>query len=353
MREPAWLPGEVVQAEAWDYLGADSPSLARMPDGTVALFYSYTDGAYYQVWMTTSDDEGATWSTPVQVTSEAGHVGRIQTVVDDDTLYVFWSRRDTDRALSYMTTTDLDNWSSVQTVNQEIGVPIGKTTTNFGITKVASSGDWVLGWLWTSVVNEGGTVDNLSYPTVHVARSSDLSTWVDETELHLPYSQRWPQSVALAEHPLDGYVYAVYEHYDHPWDTYVYTRVSEDGGETWNSEELIGYDRSATADGNQGFEARLPSLYFFDEPFFPFMGCSMAALLGRATRTAPTPSWRVTWRLPIRCGAASSTAISSRSYRSAPTSQTTRPRTRRERTYHQTVISQLAPVAARVNLSTR
>ena len=277
LREPIWLPGEVVQDEAWDYLGADSPSFALMPDDTIALFYSYTDGTYYQVWMTTSSDDGESWSTPVQVTTESGHVGRIQTVVDGSTLYLFWSQRDTDRVLSYQTTTDLSTWSSVQTVNQQIGVPVGKTTTNFDITKL-SSGDWVLGWLWTSAVNEvGGVANNLGYPTVHVATSSDLSTWSNETELNLPYSQRWPESVALAQHPSFDDVYAVYEHLDTPWDTYIYARVSEDDGLTWNSEVLVGADLSATANGSQGYTAKLPSLTFIDHPFESYLSCSMAA----------------------------------------------------------------------------
>jgi len=91
--------------------GADSPSLALL-GSTLALFHTYTDGTYFQVWLTTSTDSGSTWSAPVPVTHESGHVQRIQTAVSGATVSLFWSRQDTNQQLAYQTTTDLSTWSA-------------------------------------------------------------------------------------------------------------------------------------------------------------------------------------------------------------------------------------------------
>lgn len=157
--------------------GADTPSLALL-GSTIALFHTYSDGTYFQVWLTTSTDGGATWSSPVQITHENGHVQRIQTAVVGSTLYLFWSRQDTNQDVFYQTTTDLTNWTAKATVGQQIGVPLGNTTSNFGITHLAS-GSWLLGWIAPSAIGDPGIglyPGDLNYPTVHVATSSDLNT---------------------------------------------------------------------------------------------------------------------------------------------------------------------------------
>jgi hypothetical protein len=117
-------------------------------------------------------------------------------VVSGGTLYLFWSRQDTDRALYYQTTTDLTTWSAKQTVGQQIGVPVQNTTSNFGIAKLAS-GTWVLGWLWPASTNEGiyQTANNHGYPVARVATSTNLTSWTSSVELHLPYTQRGVSSI--------------------------------------------------------------------------------------------------------------------------------------------------------------
>lgn len=52
------------------------------------------------------------------------------------------------------TTTDLTTWTAKATASQRIGVPVSNTTSNFGITRLAS-GTWLLGWLGLTAVDEG------------------------------------------------------------------------------------------------------------------------------------------------------------------------------------------------------
>jgi RHS repeat-associated protein len=259
MAEPAWRPPVLARDTTQNNtLGADSPSLVQF-GSTIALFHRYTAGTYDQVWVTTSTDNGASWSPPVPLTHERGHVGRIQAVVDGQTLYLFWSRQDTNQDLVYQTTTDLVNWTPKATVGQPIGVLVSNTTSHFGITKLAA-GSWVLGWLGTSP-NEAalGAANNLGYPTVHVATSTDLATWSSAVELNLPWGQRWPESVALAQDPDTQLLYAAFEQYDAPGTPNIVTRTSTDGV-SWTAQTLVGYDRSAPADGRQGYYAELPTL---------------------------------------------------------------------------------------------
>jgi YD repeat-containing protein len=258
--EPAWKqPVLVRDTTASGTIGADSPSLVRL-GSTIALFHTYKDpsGPYFQLWVTTSTDSGATWSSPTMLTTESGHVGRVQAVVDGSTVYVFWSRLDTDRVLAYRTTTDFTSFTTKATVGQPIGVPVLQTTSHFGIAKLAS-GAWILGWLWTSTNNEFGVAGSFGYPTVRVATSTNLSTWSSATELHLPYSQRWPESVALAQDPSSGTIYAAFEQHDAPYDTYLVMRTSTNGT-SWTTQTVVGYDRSAAADGTQGYSAAYATL---------------------------------------------------------------------------------------------
>lgn len=257
--EPAWRDLVTVREVQSGLYGADVPALAQL-GSTIALFHTYTDGTYYQLWLTTSTDSGATWGTPVKLTSEPYHVQRIQAVRSGSTLYLFWSREDTGGVLFYRTTTDLSSWSSTQQVGQSIGVPVGNTTTNFGITKLAS-GSWLLGWVAPSAVGESfvGPGD-YTYPVVKTATSSDLTTWTTPVELTLAYSQRGARSVSVAQNPSTGTITALFDQYAYPYDSYIYARTSTTGT-SWTSQTLIGYDRSGPANGSQGYAGRMPAVF--------------------------------------------------------------------------------------------
>ncbi len=54
----------------------------------------------------------------------------------------------------YQTTTDLVTYTATQPVGRAIGVPVGSTTSNFGIARLAA-GTWVLGWVGAPLVGEG------------------------------------------------------------------------------------------------------------------------------------------------------------------------------------------------------
>ncbi|MFN8558834.1 MAG: DUF6531 domain-containing protein [Dehalococcoidia bacterium] len=259
LTEPAWRPLVLARGLAAGDRGAATPSLALL-GSTIALFHTYTDGTYYQLWVTTSTDNGATWGTPVQLTSDAGHAQRVQAVVSGGAVYLFWSRQDTNRKVFYQSTTDLVNWTAKATVGQDIGVPVNNTTSNFGITRLPS-GTWALGWLWTSTVNElPGIANNLLYPTARVATSTNLTTWTSGVELHLPYSQRGVQSIALATDPATGQATALFDQFKDPWDVYIVRRTSGDGV-SWAAQATIGYERGAPANGQQGYVARFPTVF--------------------------------------------------------------------------------------------
>ena len=252
--DPVWGPlvtvREPLNSGTASAIGVDSPSLVRL-GSTLALFHTFSDGAYFQVWITTSTDSGATWSMPVQITHEDGHVQRLQAVTSGGTVYLFWSRQDTNGKLFYQTTTDLTSWTAKTTVGQQVGVQADNTTSNFGITRLAA-GTWVLGWL---APHAGG---DTYHPTVHVATSADLATWSAPVELNDAQSQPYPSSVALAQEPGSGKIYALFEQ-DVNRDRYVVERTSADAV-TWSAQATVGYERSLPADGTQNFQAALPGL---------------------------------------------------------------------------------------------
>lgn len=257
--EPAWRPVVTVREPAGGTIGADSPSLLRF-GGNLVLFHSFTDGTYYQVWRAVSADNGETWGAPVQVTAESGHVQRVQAVVDGGTLYLFWSRQDSDRRLFYQSTTNLTTWSGRTAAGQLIGPAARNSTSNFGIVKL-SSGRWLLGWIAPSGAGEAPAVaaGDVNYPTVQTASSADLATWSAPVELTLAASERWPKSVALAQDAAGGAVIAAFEGQTGTLDSYVYRRTSADGGATWTARTLTGYKRSGTA-GRQGYRALWPAI---------------------------------------------------------------------------------------------
>jgi RHS repeat-associated protein len=259
LTDPAWRAQVLVRDTTAGQVGADTPSLVTL-GGTVALFHSYTDGTYFQVWLTTSTDSGATWSAPVQITTETGHVQRVQALVSGGTVSVFWSRQDTNGTVFYRSSSDLTNWTARTQLSQSIGVPVLNTTSNFGIARL-SSGTWVLGWVAPSAVGEppSAPANSLSWPVVKVATSTDLSTWTSPVELNLAASQRLPESVALAQDPATGLLWAAFERFTAPSDRYIAARSSTDGL-SWTAASIVSYERSLPADGNQHYDAHYPAL---------------------------------------------------------------------------------------------
>jgi hypothetical protein len=138
-----WRDGVTVET------GADAPAMVSL-GGTTALFYRKAVGTVQQVFLRTSTDDGATWSAPTQLTSEAVSVYQIQASNVGGTIYMFWSRSDTSGVLQYRTSTNLASWSSPATVGQQIGPLQGNTFPFFDIKKL-SSGTWALSWLNVSL----------------------------------------------------------------------------------------------------------------------------------------------------------------------------------------------------------
>jgi RHS repeat-associated protein len=257
--EPAWRAPVLVRELAAGDFGADSPTLVRFA-GKVALFHTYVDGLILQVWVTTSTDDGATWGTPVKLTSEAIHVQRVQAVVSGSTLYLFFSRQDTSGSLFYRTTSDLVSWSATATVGRAIGQTRDNTTSNFGIARLAS-GQWLLGWVAPSAAGEppNAPAGSTIYPTVQAATSGDLATgWSAPVELTLAYSQRGATSVAVGQDAGTGLMGALFEQFAAPADSYIAQRTSSNGT-SWNAQALVGYDRSAAANGGQQFLGAMPA----------------------------------------------------------------------------------------------
>ncbi len=151
---------------------SDSPALVRL-SSTIALFYRKASGSVKQVWLRTSTDDGASWSSATQLTTESVNVYQIQASVTGGTVYVFWSLSDTSGTLQYRTSTDLSSWAAKATVGQAVGPLQNNTSPQFDLKKY-SSGTWGLTWLnstpdctkpgCTSV--DKSVVNNTSYPVV-------------------------------------------------------------------------------------------------------------------------------------------------------------------------------------------
>jgi hypothetical protein len=215
LSEPAWRPLVSVRDVTPGNVGAGSPGVVRF-DATHAPFHAYPDtGNLFQGWLTTSSDNGATWSAPVKLTAETGHVGRVQAVVDGGTVRLFSSRQDTNGRLSTRTSTDLSNWSAKTTVSQSIGAAAKNVTSNFGVVKLAS-GSWLRGWIAPSSIGEApnAPAGSLDYPAVTVATSADLAAWSSATELNLAYSHRWPASVVVGQDPATATIRALFEQFN-------------------------------------------------------------------------------------------------------------------------------------------
>ncbi|MFN8559921.1 MAG: DUF6531 domain-containing protein, partial [Dehalococcoidia bacterium] len=284
LSEPAWRPGVVVREPSGGTTGADSPSVIRL-GSTLALFHTFTDGTYLQVWRTLSTDSGATWGAPVQMTTETVNVQHVQAVVTGSTVYLFYSLRDTQGRLYYQTSTDLTNWSAKTLAGQTIGAHTANTTSNFGVVKPASGG-WLLGWLAPSAVGEAPNAGpgDPAYPTVHVATSTDLAAWGAASELNLAYSQRGPRYVAVGQDG-GGTIRALYEQTAAPSDTYVVQRTSTDAA-NWAAQTVVFYDRAGAANGAQGYAGAQPALV---------PGASLCAAAAEVWNGALPPYGHGTW----------------------------------------------------------
>jgi RHS repeat-associated protein len=255
---PVWGPLVTVRDDLGSGIGAESPSLVAFGN-TLALFHAFSDGTYAQVWVTTSNDLGNTWSAPVQLSLEPGNVARVQAVVSGGTVFLFWSRANTDGTLAEMTSTDLSSWTAKAIVGHTVGPVVSNTNSNFGIARL-TSGSWLLGWVGLSNSREynGEVYQNPDYPSAQVATSADLTTWSATTEITLPYENRYPNDVAVGQDPGSGQLLALTEQ-EVNWDNYVMERTSADGV-TWSAPATVAYDHALPDDGWQGFFAYMPTL---------------------------------------------------------------------------------------------
>ena len=236
-----WLDPMVVE------YSANTPALLRI-GGTLALFYAKATGGVKQVFLRTSTDNGTSWSTPSQLTSEAVNVYQIQASSYDGTTYLFWSRQDSSTLLQYRTSTDLAGWSAPATVGQPIGILASRITPTFDIKRL-NSGAWGLSWL-DYHPEEPGWAD---YDGIFLATSPDLSStaWSNKQVLNpSAVGDRWPAEMSVGQ-TASGTIYVSFSMYDYPWDNYMFYRTSDDDGATWGPRVVYGYEPSRTPDGWQ------------------------------------------------------------------------------------------------------
>ncbi|MBI4283735.1 MAG: hypothetical protein HY663_04625, partial [Chloroflexi bacterium] len=100
--------------------GADSPALVKL-GSTLALFYRKSTGGVKQVFIRTSTDDGISWSSATQLTTETVNIYQIQSSNISGTVYLFWSISDASGLLQYRTSTDLTSWTAKASVGQAIG----------------------------------------------------------------------------------------------------------------------------------------------------------------------------------------------------------------------------------------
>ncbi len=236
-----WLDPAVVE------YSANTPALVRV-GATLALFYAKVTGGVKQVFLRTSTDNGTSWSTPAQLSSEAVNVYQIQASSYDGTTYLFWSRQDSSTLLQYRTSTDLASWSTPATVGQPIGVLASRITPTFDIKRL-NSGAWGLSWLDYHPEQPGWA----EYDGIFFATSPDLSStvWSNKQVLNpSAVGDRWPAEMSVGQ-TASGTIYVSFSMYDYPWDNYMFYRTSDDGGATWGPRVVYGYEPSRTPDGWQ------------------------------------------------------------------------------------------------------
>jgi YD repeat-containing protein len=240
---------------------AERPSMVRL-GGTTALFYGKISGGVREVFLKTSTDDGATWSSPTQLTSGSpAHVYEINTVNVDGTIHMFWSLSNTSGQLQYKTSSDLANWSAASTVGQPIGPLQSSTIPTFDIEMLAS-GEWAMSWLNVSIAGGGGQpINDLGWPVVWFGKSADLasSSWSNKAELMAgsPFGMRFPKSVTLAQDSA-GTVKVAFESQRYPSDQYIYAVSSADAGTTFTGAELVGYEPTRSTNGSGDSYARRP-----------------------------------------------------------------------------------------------
>lgn len=173
-----WAPPSTVEPSAL------MPALVRL-GSTLGLFYGKSDGAVRQVYLRTSTDGGATWSAPVQLTSETANVYQVQASLAGGVAYVFWSRSDASGLLQYRTSTDLASWTPAASVGQAIGpLSADRVRPEFDVKRL-SSGLWALAW--NDYHPSQPTWDG--YNGLWYASSADLgsTSWGNKQVLNLDY----------------------------------------------------------------------------------------------------------------------------------------------------------------------
>ncbi|MBI2906564.1 MAG: hypothetical protein HYX92_02780, partial [Chloroflexi bacterium] len=245
----------------------DSPALVKL-GSTLALFFRQTVSNVKQVKMRTSTDDGKTWSSATQLTTETVDVYQIQASNAGGTVNVFWSLKNDSGLLRYRTSTDLSNWSAPANVGQTVGRDEVSVKPVFDIRKF-SSGAWGLTWLEVSTICPGcvpgshdyNSMNNALYPVVWYASSTDLSStaWSNKQELTLPYTDGGEKQVSVAQNSI-GTVYLAYNLGAFPSSDYLYFRTSGDDGATWSSKTLFGYEVERPVEGSSAVNALNPYL---------------------------------------------------------------------------------------------
>ena len=227
---------------------ASDPALVQQ-GSALGLLYARSDGTHKQVFLRTSADEGATWSAPTQLSSETSDVYQIQATSASGTAYVFWSlalslsNNYASSPVNYRSSPDLESWSPVATVGQQVGPQGDFVDPSFDL-KLLSSGSWLMSWTAPSASDP----TDYSYPVIWAATSADLgsTSWSNAQELCIGlggiFGTRWPTRPSIGQES-GGTVYLSYGEYGYPSTWYdLYYKTSTDGGGSWVP--------AGTADGN-------------------------------------------------------------------------------------------------------
>ena len=248
MNSQTYLAGILVAAWAASASFAQNPrpsvsivSGANVKDPAISTGASLTAVAYVdddleQVFVSTSDGRGLSWSAPVRVDSDTTgaqkSIAPSGVAVVDSTIYVLWSDQRFGGSETMILNTSSDagaTWDGEQLPDQGLFVGAGSV----------SDAKLV-------VLNGGGTGDRLSIlfkfdpgssiEDLYYLRSSDGGVTF-QAPVYLPGVATDVDELGLVAAGLDleGAVYVAWED-DRTGIDNVYFRQSQDGGETWSSE---------------------------------------------------------------------------------------------------------------------